>query len=319
MYHRPVLLKEVLSFWHSKKGGFYIDATVGTGGHAEALLEQDDQAVCLALDCDPEAVRLARERLGRFGKRALLLKENYIHLPEIMRELGTPKASGLLLDLGVSSLQLDVSERGFSFLKKGPLDMRMDSEKGENAKSLIHRLSIEELAKLIKRFGEEPKSKPIAIALKKAESNLRLTDTLECAQIISRTLLGFGKPFSRKKGEWRRFKELHPATKTFQALRIAVNRELENLEGLLKKVSALLVFGGRAVFISFHSLEDRLVKNAMKMWCAGCVCPSDFPKCVCGKNPEFKILTPKVLRASQEEVEENPRSRSARMRSAEKI
>lgn len=310
MVHQPVLLKEVSDFWHSKRDGFYIDATVGTGGHTEALLEQDSRAVCLALDRDPEAIQIAQKRLSKFGNRILLLKENYVHLPELIQKFKLPPADGILFDLGVSSLQLGAPVRGFSFMNRGPLDMRMDPEAGETAAELIRRLSTAELAKLIQHFGEEFSSKPIASALKKAEARGALRDTVECAKIISRAV------FSKRRSSG---KSIHPATKTFQALRIGVNRELENVAEMLKKVPSLMGSRGRVIFISFHSLEDRLVKTEMKKWTRGCICPSDFPQCVCGRNPEFKILTPKVLRPTEIELKKNPRSRSARMRVAEKI
>lgn len=310
MYHQPVLLKEVLSFWHVRKGGFYVDGTVGTGGHTEALLEKDPSARCLALDCDPDALAVARDRLKRFEERVFLLKESYANLPEVILKTGFPAADGVLLDLGVSTLQIESSERGFSFLRRGPLDMRMDPTSGESAADLIDRISVNELAQIIRRYGEEPLAKMIASSLKKAVSVQGLRDTVSCAEVISRVVFSKTGKSARK---------IHPATRTFQALRIAVNGEIENLKKFLGEVPALLAFGGRIVVISFHSLEDRLVKSTMRGWSKGCICPSDFPQCVCGQRPIFKILTHKALKATEMEVKENRKSHSARMRAAEKI
>lgn len=304
--HKPVLLNEVLDFWRGQKGGWYIDATIGLGGHAEALLKKDDEARCLGMDVDPQALEIARERLKPFGTRVELLKEDYRRLPEIMRSKNMAAADGILIDCGVSSLQLDQENRGFSFLRRGPLDMRMDSTQGETALELIQRLPVKELSRIILDYGEEPRSWSIAKALKNAASNGELIDTVRSAEIVAKAAGGRGS------------KKIHPATKTFQSLRIAVNRELENLKIFLKNLPSLLSPNGRFVAISFHSLEDRLVKESMRAWSKGCVCPPDFPKCVCGRNPEFKILTKKAVTASEEEVSDNPRSRSAKLRAVEK-
>lgn len=309
-YHQPVLLNEVLDFWHCKKGGFYIDGTLGTGGHAQALLENDLQATCLGIDCDPDAIAIAEKRLERFKNRFQIVKENYMNIPKILDELKFPKVDGLLLDLGVSSLQLSSAERGFSFLHSGPLDMRMDPTGGETAIGLIHRFSVEQLAQIIFRYGEERFARIIASVIKKAELKGDINNTLQLANIISHAVLG------KRNGTMGR---IHPATKTFQALRIAVNKELENLEFLLNRLEDILTSGGRAVFIAFHSLEDRLIKIKLKELARGCVCPNDFPKCVCGKKPIFRILTRKVIKPTLKEIEQNPRSRSARIRVVEKV
>lgn len=304
--HAPVLLKEVLGFWHRKKKGHYIDGTVGTGGHTEALLSRDPGATCLAIDRDPHAIGVSKERLKRFGDRVILVRDKYSNLPEIMRMTHYPKADGLLLDLGVSTLQLETPGRGFSFNKSGPLDMRMDDSAGETALELIHRLSHEELAMILTRYGEVKNAGRIALALKKAESGQGLKDTLAC----SRTVAGHSlKSFGR----------IHPATTTFQALRIAVNDELGHLDSVLKDFPSFLAPSGRAIFISFHSLEDRLVKNAIRSHVRGCVCPSDFPKCVCGRKGTVRNLTASPVRPLHPEMERNPRSRSAKLRVAEKI
>jgi 16S rRNA (cytosine1402-N4)-methyltransferase len=306
--HRPVLVEEVCGFWHGVEGGFFIDATAGAGGHAAVLLERDSQARYLGLDRDPEAVKTAKERLKDFGKRVTLVNENYANLPEVVSKLGLPPADGLLADFGVSSMQLDQAERGFSFNKPGPLDMRMDPSRGESAAELIGRLSEKDLAAVLERYGEERQARRIARALKEAHSRGELTGTVECAEVVARTI-----PAAAAKSR------IHPATRTFQALRIAVNAELKNIETLLSDAPELLAAGGRAVFISFHSLEDRLVKDAFRDWARACVCPADFPVCRCGGKARFKTLTRKPVEASESEVRENPRSRSAKLRAAEKI
>lgn len=311
-FHCPVLLKEVLKFWHSKAGGIYVDGTVGGGGHMEALLQKDPQAKCIGIDRDLDAIKTAEERLKKFGNRVRLIHDNYIHLPEILKKEKIDMVHGVLLDLGVSSSQLDNPSRGFSFRKKGPLDMRMNRMDEETALDLIRRLSIDDLRDLIQCYGEEKCAKEIAIALKNAEQNAELTDTLKCAEIISKVVQ------SRRRGYSQR-QTIHDATRTFQALRIAVNKELEHLKNFLNLIPSLFHLGGRALFISFHSLEDRLIKNKFKELSRGCICPPDFPKCVCGKKPEFEILTKKPVVPTAKEIEENPRSRSAKLRVAEKI
>ena len=237
----------------------------------------------------------------------ILVNENYANIPAVVEKLGLPKADGLLADLGVSSMQLDQAERGFSFGKTGPLDMRMNPSEGAPASALIRRLSEKDLARLIERYGEDRQASRIARALKMADDRGELTDTAKCAEVIARAVPAAAKS------------RIHPATRTFQALRIAVNGEIEGLERLLAAAPELLTRGGRAVFVSFHSLEDRLVKDAFREWSRGCVCPPDFPVCRCGRKPGFKVLTRKPVEASEKEVRENPRSRSAKLRAAEKI
>jgi 16S rRNA (cytosine1402-N4)-methyltransferase len=310
MKHEPVLLNEVLSFWHWKKGGFYIDGTLGLGGHSEALLAVDSKARCLGIDRDSQAVQLAQERLKQYGGRAMIRHANYKDLIEIIKKEKLGTADGILLDLGVSSMQLDQAERGFSFRKQGPLDMRMDPSQGPTVLDLIHRLSPAELAEIIQRYGEEKKAKVIAVALKNAESKHELSDTIKCAEIISAAV---GGRFQSGKGR------IHPATKTFQALRIALNQELQSLEIFLESLPDLLNPSGRALLISFHSLEDRIIKNKIRQWVKGCLCPPSFPKCVCGKFPVFRELNRKPVTASAEEIRLNPRSRSAKLRVVEKL
>lgn len=307
--HLPVLVQEVLAMWHSPGAKFYVDGTVGEGGHTEALLKNDFQASCLGLDVDSDALAVCQERLKPFQRRCRLLKNNYARLPEILMNLNFPKANGILLDLGVSSLQLNKRERGFSFISAGPMDMRMGEQK-ESALEMIRRLSREELASVLDRYGEERYALTIASALKRAASQKTDPSTTECSELVEQIY------HSRKSA---RQVSIHPATRTFQALRIAVNRELENLRLFLESIPQILAASGRCVIISFHSLEDRMVKKAFATYCQGCTCPSDFPVCACGKNARFRSLTRTVTRPTAQEIKYNPRSRSAKMRVIERI
>jgi len=306
--HKPVLLKEVLQFWHSKPGGHYIDGTLGLGGHALGLLKMDPHLKCLGMDCDQNAISLATESLQNFKDRTFIFNDSYLHLPEVMKKNGWDKTDGILLDLGVSSLQLDDPSRGFSLKKSGPLDMRMDPTLKLTALDLIKNLSQQELAGVILKFGEERFAKEIAFNLKRAVAQIPDLDTNACAEIIKNCI---PQQFTYKK-------IIHPATKTFQALRIAVNHELENLRIFLDSVPDLIEKGGRLVLISFHSLEDRLIKEKALYWQKNCICPPSFPKCVCSKESLFKLLTKKPITASPLEINENPRSRSAKLRVLEK-
>ncbi|OGR84303.1 MAG: 16S rRNA (cytosine(1402)-N(4))-methyltransferase [Elusimicrobia bacterium RIFCSPLOWO2_01_FULL_54_10] len=306
--HKTVLPGETIELWHAKPGGVYVDATLGLGGHSEALLALDPQATVLGLDVDDEALQVSRSRLARFGPRILPVKESYMNLSQALHAAHFKEADGVLADLGVSSLQLDKAERGFSFRNSGPLDMRMDSAQEQTALELIQQSSDEELEQILRTYGEERLARSIARRLKEASRDGRLTDTLSCAAVVASV---YGKRGGREK--------IHPATRTFQALRIAVNREMANLDKFLVDAPRLLAQGGRLVCLSFHSLEDRKVKTAFRALSQGCVCPADFPKCVCGKTAEFKMLTKKPVVAADVETARNPRSRSARLRALERI
>ena len=308
--HKSVLLGETLKFWAWKPGGFYVDATLGLGGHTEALLASDPFAHCLGLEIDPQALEIAKARAAeRFGNRLSIFKESYMNLPKALQETKSPKPDGVLLDLGVSSLQLNSPSRGFSFQRSGPLDMRMDPSQGQTALELIENSSQEELARILRTYGEERYAGPIARALKKSCEQKKLNDTLSCAETVSAV-------YARMGG---RREKIHPATRTFQALRIAVNQEIENLSSFLREAPPLLSSGGRLVLISFHSLEDRMVKESFRSLSRGCTCPNDFPRCVCGKKSEYRILTRKPVRPKESEIAENARSRSAKMRVLERI
>ncbi len=284
-------------------GGRYIDGTVGGGGHAAAILDRSDpDGRLLGLDLDPQALEVARQTLAPYGQRVTLVEGDFRDLREIAEGYGFRPAEGIILDLGLSSLQLSDPERGFSFLKEGPLDMRFSTRQATTAADLVNGLSEEELKGLIRRYGEEPRAGAIARAIVRHRP-VRTTKAL--ADIVVRAV-----------GPGRR---LHPATKTFQALRIAVNDELTALEEALPQAVEILREGGRLLVISFHSLEDRIVKGFMRREARGCLCPPEVPVCRCGHRPTLKVLTKAPIRPTAEEVERNPRSRSAKLRMAERI
>jgi len=287
--HVPVLLREALEFLDVRPDGTYIDATLGGGGHAEAILQRLQTGKLLGIDRDPAALAAARERLQGFGERLMTLHGNFAEMDVLHAASGLPPADGLLADLGVSSLQLEDASRGFSIDRPGPLDMRMDPTSGTTAAQLVNHLPERDLADLIFKFGEERHSRRIARALMKARP-YRITT--ELAQVVTRAI-------PSRAG----LHHLHPATRTFQALRLAVNQELESLEGFLSKVLLVLRPGGRVVILSFHSLEDRLVKRAFQSW---------------QREGRARILTRKVVRPGEEEVRANPRARSGKLRAAEK-
>ncbi len=298
--HRPVLLAEVLELLAPAPGKVMLDGTAGGGGHARALAERGASVV--ALDRDPAAVRAAREALRGFDVR--LFERRYSEAPSVLRELGLAGVDGALLDLGVSSHQLDLPERGFSFRAQGPLDMRMGST-GETAAELVAQLDALELERILRDFGEEPFARRIARSIKAAP---RMEATGDLVRAVEAAV---------PRARWPR--HVHVATRTFQALRIAVNRELEELEAFLGELPSILRPLGRAAIISFHSLEDRLVKRRMAELAGACRCPPDLPVCACGAEATFRLLTRKAVQASEREQAENPRARSARLRGFEKL
>ncbi len=305
--HEPVLLAEVLTFLAPRPGGQYIDATFGGGGHARAILAASHpDGRLLALDADPAAVARAEQLARAFPGRVVPRRGNFRDLARLAREAGFAAVDGILFDLGLSSDQLADPARGFSFQHPGPLDMRFDPTEGEPAATIVNTWSAEALAELFWRYGEEPQARAIARAIVEARQRAPIRTTTELAELIVRTV----------GGRWQR---IHPATRVFQALRIAVNRELESLESGLAQALELLRPGGRLVVIAFHSLEDRIVKRFFRREAAGCLCPPGTPVCVCGHTPRLHILTPKPVKPSAEEINRNPRSRSARLRAAERI
>lgn len=307
--HIPVMPTEVLSYLVPKPGGIYLDGTVGGGGHAELVLEASaPDGLLIGLDRDAEALAAARKRLAPFGSRARLFHRNFADLEALLAEIGIAGIDGFLLDLGVSSRQLDAGERGFSFQQDAPLDMRMDATSGETAAELVNRLPEEELTRIIRKYGEERWAKRIAAFIVRARGEAAIETTWQLADLIKGAI---------PRGAWE--ERIHPATRTFQALRIAVNDELGSLERGLDAAFRLLNRGGRGVVISFHSLEDRIVKNTFRGLAQGCRCPKDFPRCVCGNIPQVRILTGKPVMAGEGELKDNPRARSAKLRAVEKL
>lgn len=302
-HHVTVLRDEAVALLRGRPGVTMLDGTLGGGGHARALLECGARVI--GIDRDPRALTAARERLKSFGDLFVPVAARFSQAREILDDLGIERVDGLLLDLGVSSPQFDRPERGFSFSQEGPLDMRMGAE-GETAAQLIERLSQEALADLIFELGEEVHARRIARAIKRADSCPQTTKAL--AQIICKAIPRPAWP-----------QKIHPATRTFQALRIAVNRELEELDALLADLPSLLSLGGRAAIISFHSLEDRRVKLRFRELEGGCICPKDMPVCGCGRRVQFRILTARPIAPSDAEISANARARSARLRAVERL
>jgi len=307
--HQSVLLREAVDYLNPKVGKVYVDGTVGGGGHAGKILQRSSpDGVVIGIDKDPHVLGLARKLLHSFSTRAHLIQGNFSELPSILSMLNVPHVDGIILDLGLSSYQLEDSQRGFSFQNDGPLDMRMDPNTTSTAANLVNRLSEKDLAKMIRQYGEEKWARKIAAAIVTARNQNPISTTGQLAEIVAGCI-------PRAKYA----KKIHPATQTFQALRIAVNHELEDLESFLKIALDLLVRGGRLVIISFHSLEDRLVKQRFRYWGRECRCPKNVPVCSCEGKPLVRILTKRPIRPTEQEVLFNPRARSARMRVVEKV
>lgn len=304
--HIPVLFDEVLQYLKPQPGGKYIDGTVGAGGHSAGILEGSaPNGRVLAFDRDEEAIAFARDRLAAYAQRLTFVHDSYARMQEVAARYGFEKVDGILLDLGLSSRQLDDAQRGFSFMSEGPLDMRFDRSHGETAADLVNNLDKEALADIFWRYGEERHSRRYAKAIMEERP---ISTTAELADLIERAA-----------PHYVRRKRIHPATQVFQALRIVVNRELDELESGLPAAIELLRPGGRVVVISFHSLEDRFVKQLFRDLSKDCVCPPRQPICTCDAQAVVRVITRKVVRPSEEEVERNPRSRSARLRVAEKL
>lgn len=306
MRHEPVLLNEVVeSLQPPPEGGVLVDATLGLGGHSEALLRAYPQVTLFGIDRDPDALAKSAERLAEFGSRVVLAKGRHEELIEILKQHGVHEIAGLLADLGVSSMQLDEAGRGFSFRADGPLDMRMSRE-GRSAADLVNELDEAELARILRDYGEEPMAKRIARAVVAARTESPIETTTQLAAVIR----------SVKKS---RPHEIDPSTLTFQALRIATNEELVGLDRFVDDAVSVTSPGGRVAIITFHSLEDRIVKRAFRRLEGECKCPPGFPVCACGKTEIVETLTRHPVVASDEERDRNPRSRSAKLRVAEKL
>jgi len=313
--HRPVMLAEALTYLEATGGGLFVDATLGLGGHTEAILRASPHNRVIGFDRDSEAIGLARERLKEFSARFEAVHTDYRRVKQVLIEKGTGPVAGILADLGVSSFQLETPERGFSFRPTAggspegepSLDMRMDRTERLTAADLVNGLSERELADIIWQYGEERAARRIARRVVEARAKAPITTAAQLADLVVRA--------AHQPGRWR----LHPATRTFQALRIAVNRELEGLEGFVADAVELLESGGRLVVITFHSLEDRLIKRAFKFQSGQCVCPPQQPDCRCGATRRVELLTRKAVQPSADEIASNPRARSAKLRACRKL
>ena len=302
--HQPVLYHEVLEALQPRAGGRYVDGTVGAGGHAHGILTRSaPDGLLLGLDVDPQALAVAAERLAPFGARVHLRRASYVTLRAQLDALGWEAVDGVVLDLGLSSMQLDTPARGFSFREDAPLDMRFDPDQPLTAADLVNTLEEAALAEILWRYGEERKARRVARAI---VQHRPVTTTRQLAEIVAAATTS-GRP------------GMHPATRTFQALRIAVNRELANVEAVLPQAIEALAPGGRLAVIAFHSLEDRIVKHFLRQMSSECTCPPERPHCACRENAQVRLIKPFPVRPSAEEVAHNPRARSARLRVVEKL
>ena len=298
------MVQEVLAALRIKPNGLYVDCTLGEGGHSLAILEQVSAARVLGLDLDDQAIGSAEQRLEAHREQAVLVQRNFAEVDTIADERGFRPADGVLFDLGLSSLQLESGQRGFSFRREARLDMRFDPNQKVTAHEVVNEYSEITLADIIRRLGEEPRASRVASAIIRSRP---IETTTRLADVVARAL---GHSFKSR---------IHPATRTFQAIRITVNEELDNLRLGLERAVQILSIGGRVAVISYHSLEDRLAKNTLRREASNCVCPPRTPECVCGHTASLKLINRKVIRPTPDEVRVNPRSRSARMRVAERI
>ncbi|HQU83233.1 MAG TPA: 16S rRNA (cytosine(1402)-N(4))-methyltransferase RsmH [Pyrinomonadaceae bacterium] len=307
--HQSVLLEETLRILQPQENEIFTDATLGMGGHSQAILESAQNIKLIGIDQDLEAIELAKTRLAKFGERFEVYHANFSEIKEVLREAGIEKVDGILADLGVSSLQFDSAERGFSFRFDAPLDMRMNADDEiETAAELLENLKEEEIADIIYQYGEERASRKIARwIVEKRKRGEPVQTTKQLANLIERAI-GRGKK-----------DKIHPATRTFQALRIAVNRELDILEDFIRDAVDVLKKDGRLAVITFHSLEDRIVKQTFQKLSGKCFCPPRIPRCVCGAEKKIEILTRKPIAPNESEIEENPRARSAKLRACLKL
>ncbi|WP_430882885.1 16S rRNA (cytosine(1402)-N(4))-methyltransferase RsmH [Fusibacter sp. JL216-2] len=306
--HVSVLWEETVDGLNIKPDGIYIDGTLGGGGHSELVLKRLTTGKLIGIDQDTDALAAASERLKEYGDRFIPVHSNFEDVLNVLNDLGIDKVDGMMMDLGVSSYQLDEAERGFSYMQDGELDMRMDRSRPFSAKDVVNTYSVEELHKIIKDYGEDRWAKRIAQFIVEAREDHEITRTTELVDIIKAAV----PKGARKDGP-------HPAKRTFQAIRIEVNNELGIISETIKAISTVLKPGGRISIITFHSLEDRIVKNTYKELAKGCICPPELPVCMCNNKPVVKIITRKPRVPSDKEIEENPRARSAKLRVAEKL
>ncbi len=305
--HKPVLLDECIEALNIRPDGVYVDGTLGRAGHSREIARRLTTGRLICIDRDMAAIEAARERLGPWMEHVTLVHSNFSELGVVLQSVGVSGADGMLFDLGVSSPQLDDAARGFSYMQDAPLDMRMDVSAPLNARKVVNSWSYEELRRILFDYGEERYAPAIAKAIVRAREQKPIETTLELVDVIRSAM-----PAAALR------EKQHPAKRSFQAIRIAVNGELDALPPMLKSAVDALNPGGRLAVITFHSLEDRIVKRAMQDMARGCTCPPEFPVCVCGKHPRIKILTRKPIVSAAAELEENPRARSAKLRVAEK-
>lgn len=306
--HVSVLLEEAVDLLDIKPDGIYVDCTAGGGGHSSAIAARLTTGHLYSFDQDEDAVRAASERLAPFGDRVTVIRENFRNAATTLRGMGIDRIDGATADLGVSSYQLDNEERGFSYMADAPLDMRMDRRGSLTARDVVNNYPEEEIARILFAYGEEKFSRKIAAAIVREREAEPIENTLRLSEIIKNAI-----PAAARNGGH------HPAKRSFQAIRIEVNSELSIIEPAIKELAGMLNVGGRISIITFHSLEDRAVKNAFAELASGCVCPPNFPVCVCGKKPQMKIVTKKPVLPADSELEINPRARSAKLRAAEKL
>lgn len=307
-HHVSVLLEECIQALAIKPDGIYVDGTLGGGGHSSRIAEKLTTGRLIGIDRDPVALQAAGERLAPYGDRVTLVHANFCEMAAVLKDLGIAGVDGILLDLGVSSPQLDDGQRGFSYMVDAPLDMRMNKQDSLSAYTVVNTWPQEELKRILYDYGEERYAPQIAAAICRRRETAAIETTLELVDIIRRAMPA---PALREKQ--------HPAKRSFQAIRIAVNDELGSVEKVMEDAIPLLRTGGRMAVITFHSLEDRIVKNGIAAAAKGCTCPPNFPVCVCGKKPQVKIVSRKPIVSGEEELEKNPRARSAKLRVCEKL
>jgi 16S rRNA (cytosine1402-N4)-methyltransferase len=308
-FHTPVMPEEVIAYLRCPEGGLFVDATVGEGGHAQEILKASPKNKVIGIDWDREIIERTKKRLAQYGERVTLIHDDFVHLPQILHDLEIAGVDGLLFDLGISSFHFEEAKRGFSLHRDGPLDMRMDMRRKLTASDIVNRSPLEEIAQILRRYGEERWAKMIAKAIGKERQRGSIQSTGVLAQIVSRAIPSKHHP-----------RRIHPATKTFLALRIAVNEELKNLEAILNDAPLLLTKGGRIGAIAFHSLEDKIVKETFTRMGSTCVCPPTLPQCICGGRKQvLQIITKRPLTPRPEELRDNPRARSAKLRVAQRV
>ena len=306
--HFSVLLDECIENLNIKPDGIYVDGTAGGAGHSSKIAEKLESGFLIPIDQDEDAIKVVTERLAQFGDRVKVVRDNFSNIKQVLEGLNVERIDGLLLDLGVSSYQLDTAERGFSYMANAPLDMRMDNRAYRSAYTVVNEYSADELKKIIYDFSEEKFAPKIVAGIVKARESAPIQTTGELVDIIKKSIPSFA-----------RREELSSVKRVFQAIRIEVNKELDVIAPTIEAAVNMMNKGGRIVIITFHSLEDRIVKQTFASLASGCTCPKDFPVCVCGNQPKIKIITKKPILPSDEELAVNSRSKSAKLRVAEKI